>query len=503
MLQIEAGQATTIRPRLTNRTLFVLGTMTIIDMINFNLLSPYVDEMISNFLDAGPQDSRVEETVGSLIGLYSLCEVLFSVFWGYLSDRIGRKPVILIGLGGSIVAPIVFGLAPSLTVVFLARGLDGFFCGNVGVVKTYLGELVDETNEARAFSLIAICWSCGLFLGPLLGGELVHPAKTAPGIFADTVFETHPYLLPNLVYACLAAVAWIIGLLFLEETLPRNSSQAARQFQQASTLSSQQMLPSSDAVAVNDRESNFKLSAICSPKQLPLWRLMKSYALASGYYAAWVQNFVLLVSLPASTHGFGFGPREIGIMQNFAAVGLMLTQLFFYPRLTKRFGFFRCFVAGAALNLFVTLPFPAYGLLADAHVYGGWRFVPLAAMQFFGTIGVGFCFPTIFVWINRATEDAPRGTANGIANTMGALARSVFPPIASGLLAIGLKCDLPGGHYLPIFVNAVALIAALAFASAALKKQGDSHCREVDLSCNTNQQAESAFAPASQGGCEL
>lgn len=499
MLQIEADQATTIRPRLTNRTLFVLGTMTVIDCINFNLLTPYVDEMISNFLDAGPQDPRVEETVGSLIGLYSLCEVLFSVFWGYLSDCIGRKPVILIGLGGSIVAPIVFGLAPSLTVVFLARGLDGFFCGNIGVVKTYLGELVDKTNEARAFSLLAICFSCGLLIGPLLGGELVHPAKTAPGIFADTVFETHPYLLPNLVYACLAAVAWIIGLLFLEETLPRNSSQASAaslQSQQASTLSSQQMLPSSEAVAVNDRESTFKLSAICSPKQLPLWRLMTSYSLLSGYYAAWVQNFILLVSLPASTHGFGFGPRKIGIMQNFAAVGLMLTQLFFYPRLTKRFGFFRCFVAGVALNLFVTLPFPAYGLLADAHVYGDWRFVPLAAMQFFGQIGAGFCFPTIFVWINRATEDATRGTANGIANTIGALARSVFPPIASGLLAIGLKCDLPGGHYLPIFVNAVAIIAALAFASAALNKQGDSHCREVYAITNEQEMEDSPLHAA-------
>ena len=86
--------------------------------------------------------------VGMLIGLYSLCEVICSPFWGFFADKVGRKPALLIGLGGSVVAPIMFGLGKSMPVIFAARALDGFFCGNMGVTRTYLGEIVDESNEA-------------------------------------------------------------------------------------------------------------------------------------------------------------------------------------------------------------------------------------------------------------------------------------------------------------------------------------------------------------------
>ncbi|CAL1164714.1 unnamed protein product, partial [Cladocopium goreaui] len=118
--------------------------------------------------------------VGMLIGLYSLCEVIFSPLWGTFADKVGRKPALLIGLGGSCIAPVMFGLGTSLPTIFAARALDGFFCGNIGVTRTYLGEIVDESNEAKGFSFLALCFSAGLFVGPILGGELLGAANWAP-----------------------------------------------------------------------------------------------------------------------------------------------------------------------------------------------------------------------------------------------------------------------------------------------------------------------------------
>ena len=118
-------------------------------------------------------------------------QVLFSAFWGMLADRVGRRPVLLLGLAGSAVAPVIFGTAQSLSVALSARLLDGFFCGNVGVARTYLGEMVDRTNEAKAFGVMASTFSLGLFIGPTLGGTLAYPAKFYPAIFAARKPASH------------------------------------------------------------------------------------------------------------------------------------------------------------------------------------------------------------------------------------------------------------------------------------------------------------------------
>ena len=219
---LSASASDAARPRLTNKTLFVIAAMNLIDCINVNIMTPYAVEMVSTFLNKNPDSSDVHTTVSLLIGLYSLFEVIFSPFWGMVADRVGRRPCLLIGLAGSALAPILLGLGKSLPVIFAARALDGFFCGNLGVTRTYLGEVVDKTNEARGFSILALCFAMGLIVGPLLGGQLVFPARTAPSLFKGTLFDEYPFLLPNLTYAIFAAIAWIIGFFCMEETLPRS-----------------------------------------------------------------------------------------------------------------------------------------------------------------------------------------------------------------------------------------------------------------------------------------
>jgi len=478
------------RPTLSRGTVFVLGAINLIDCINISLLTPYVDRMVSEFMGLPTDDSHVVQTVGVLIGLYSLCEVLCSPFWGCLADRYGRRPIMLVGLAGSAVAPLFFGAAGSLPMAFFARGLDGFFCGNVGVTKTYLGELVDASNEARGFGFLAICFSLGLIIGPVLGGQLVDPAQWAPQLFAGTIFEQKPYLLPNLTYACFAASAWVVGYCSLPETLPPWQRKGC--VRRRSTERSTALLDGDAQVASSTRFRGVDWSAI---------KVIGAYCLVSGYYAAWSQDFALIVSLPRSMGGFGLGPHEIGALTNAAGIGLLSTQLLFYPCSTKRFGFLACFTFGLLLNLVVTLLFPLYGAMADPAVFGYWRFAPLSAMQFLGQAGSGFAFPTIFVWLNRALEGKDKGTWNGYCNSCGALVRSFFPPLAAALLSLGLRSGLPGGRYLPVFGNGFAILGALALATSAIRDARRNSCgREVLEAAASGGDAEGTAqnAPASK-----
>eukprot|EP00931_Biecheleriopsis_adriatica_P042392 TRINITY_DN24160_c0_g1_i1.p1 TRINITY_DN24160_c0_g1~~TRINITY_DN24160_c0_g1_i1.p1 ORF type:complete len:507 (-),score=56.60 TRINITY_DN24160_c0_g1_i1:211-1731(-) len=462
------------RPRLTRLTLFVLGTMNLVDCINATIMIPYIDRMVADFLHESPKSPNVVQTVGLLIGLYSFCEVLFSVFWGKLSDRIGRKPTLLIGLGGSIIAPIIIGLAPSLQVVFAARFLDGFFCGNIGVTKTYLGEIVDASNEARGFSIMAVCFSVGLFVGPALGGELVFPAQTFPSVFSGTLFDRYPYLLPNLVYACFTAIAWVIGAIYLEETYPRSARRADALLRRGRDhTEAARSLMSLDAEG-DVQQPRWRCCARCRSRGSTgaLWSLVLAYALLSGYATAWSQNFALIVSLPRTINGFGFGPQAIGALQNCSGVGLLVTQLFLYPYLTDKFGFLKCFVIGSFTNILATVLFPVYGLLADPEVFHAWRYVPLGASLCVGQAAFGFCFPTIFVWINRAAQGMDRGAVNGWANSVGALARAVFPPLQDALLSLGLglETNVSGGRYLPVFANALVYLVTLVLIISATRR---------------------------------
>lgn len=179
--------------------------------------------------------------------------------------------------------------------------------------------------------------------------------------------------------------------------------------------------------------------------------------------------------MPCTIDGFALGPREIGNLQNCAGVGLLLTQLFLYSHLTKRWGLLACFVVGFAMNSLATLLFPAYGLLADAQRFPVWRYVPLACMQFFGQIGFGFCFPTIFVWINReaAASSLSLGLVNGWCQSLGSLCRALVPPAMASLLSLGLSSGLPGGSYLAIFTNGAMFMLSLRCALRAHRRLPD------------------------------
>ncbi|KAG0252665.1 hypothetical protein DFQ27_007922 [Actinomortierella ambigua] len=118
-----------------------------------------------------------------------------SIFWGYMSDKYGRRPILLLGLIGSTIT-----------------------C-NVGVAKSMLGEIADESNQGQAFSLFGFAWGIGMIVGPILGSRLSNPAQNFPAIFGNwQFFIDYPYFLPCLVASLGSFLGFLVGLFFLKET---------------------------------------------------------------------------------------------------------------------------------------------------------------------------------------------------------------------------------------------------------------------------------------------
>jgi len=128
--------------------------------------------------------------------------------------------VLIMGLCGTAISMICFGFATSLWGAILARALGGFLNGNVGVLQTTVAELVTKKeHQPRAYSIMPFVWCLGSIIGPAMGGTLAMPCEAYPWLFQrGSLFDTYPFLLPNLVCFFILMCGITNGLLFLEET---------------------------------------------------------------------------------------------------------------------------------------------------------------------------------------------------------------------------------------------------------------------------------------------
>jgi MFS family permease len=149
-------------------------------------------------------------SVGSLFGNF---------LWGIVADKYGRKPALVGGLFGTVIAALLFGFSSSFWMCVFARFLWGFLNGNIGVSKTYMAEITDDSNNARSMALYGVIGGFGRTIGPVIGGFLINPAKTFPATFKGTIFESYPFALPVTLVAAQCLITVILAVHFLDETL--------------------------------------------------------------------------------------------------------------------------------------------------------------------------------------------------------------------------------------------------------------------------------------------
>ena len=194
----------------------ILFLVVMIDMIGFGIVIPFLTYFIED-LASVQGVLEVGLWVGLMMMSYSAAQFLFSPFWGSLSDRLGRKPILLIGLVGNTIFFTLFGVSTSLIMALVARFLAGAFNANIAVAKAYIGDISDKTNLAKRMGLIGAAFGVGFTIGPFIGGEFSSPAEKW-NWFVGTAFETHPYLLPCLIASLLSTVSFFFAIKNLPES---------------------------------------------------------------------------------------------------------------------------------------------------------------------------------------------------------------------------------------------------------------------------------------------
>lgn len=197
--------------------LFILALCRFSEPIAFTSIMTYTFDMVQ---DLGIDKKEASFYAGLLISAYAVAEATTSMGWGALSDRVGRKPIVLSGLVGVALSSLTFGLAKSYWVAFAARLLGGALNGNVSVMQTMVAEMVKRPeHEPVAYAVQPFVWTLGSIVGSAMGGFLAHPVKSYPGRFDENgLWGRYPYLLPNLVAFVCVVSAVTLGIFFLDET---------------------------------------------------------------------------------------------------------------------------------------------------------------------------------------------------------------------------------------------------------------------------------------------
>lgn len=190
---------------LPKRQMAILAIIALSEQTALNSISPYLPEMASTFPDVNP--GQVGVYVGTIASAFALAQLATNFFWGWLSDKIGRKPVVMTGTFLTAICFVAFGFCKTLWQAILVQALMGVVNGNQGVVSTCLGEITDRSNQSKAFTYLPVIYGIGGITGPVVGGVLVRRGNK------------YPYLFPNLLSAVVLLVDLVLTAIFLEESL--------------------------------------------------------------------------------------------------------------------------------------------------------------------------------------------------------------------------------------------------------------------------------------------
>ncbi|OJJ46300.1 hypothetical protein ASPZODRAFT_66988 [Penicilliopsis zonata CBS 506.65] len=441
--------------------LFLLAICRVAEPIALTSIFPYSWVMVKDLHMAEGEDASFY--AGILIAAFSLAEALTGMFWGGLSDKVGRKPVLISGCLGTMLSLLLVGLAPNFWIALIGRALGGALNGNIGVIQTMVGELVkNPDHEPRAYAVMPFVWSIGTIIGPAIGGLLAKPTETFPSVFAPSgIFGKFPYLLPNLVCSGLLVFSIIGSWFFLEETHPdmQPSYYGEDEGRDAAHPSQQPLLPTGEstiaASMVDTRGESYgtfahpQLSQKSppTPSSIFTWRVvMLITALGIFTYHSMTYDHLLPIFLQDanSRHngslwdmagGMGLSTQTVGLIMSTDGIIALVIQTVIFPALAQALGVWKLFVVVTVLHplTYFIVPFLIF-LPSSLTLYG--IYACLVIRNILSIID----YPVLLILIKQASpSDSVMGKVNGLAASVGAASRTAAPPVAGYLYSTGSK----------------------------------------------------------------
>lgn len=351
------------------RLLPILG-ITFIDILGFSILIPILPYFVEHF-------GAPEVVVGLLFSTYALCQLIGGPIWGNVSDRIGRKAVLIISQIGATAGWVMLAFAPNIAVVFIARIVEGLAGGNISVTQAYVADRVEPEHRARAFGYVGASFSAGLVIGPAAGGWLL---------------GKYGFSTPFLLAAGLQVLTVLATIFFL----PENVAQQGEKGPHARLADIPRYL----------RE----------PGVAPV--LLQRFTYSLGLYA-WFSAFALVLKAL-----LGFDAVHTSYF--FAAFGFasVVIQLGLVGRLTERVGVRRASNIGftSAVAFFAAISF-AQGLVA----------LGLTTILF--ALGLSLTNATLATLLTDAAPAHARGTVLGVGSSLESIAGVIMPTISTAALA--------------------------------------------------------------------
>ncbi|KAF9228644.1 MFS general substrate transporter [Gyrodon lividus] len=442
--------------------LTALCIVRLVDPIAFTQLFPYVNEFM-NDLHLTDDPSRIGFYSGLVESTFAVAQLTSIYQWARLSDIVGRRPVILVGILGLAATTLMFGLAKSLAAVLVARCIGGLFSGNVAVIHSVLGEITDSTNQAIAFPIYGLIWPLGSIIGPLIGGSFSHPASKYPEVFHHEFWKDYPYFLPCLIAATIAIIGVLLGYAFFEETLPSKRKQSNEKC----------LSPASDSPQSMDLPAGLAPEKPMGMRQLLTLPIMSALSM-SGFALSFLATsfdavFVLFCYSPVQSGGLAFSASQIGY--SLAAAGAIAAslQVFIMSYLLRTFDCAMMYNFCMGLWPYTYIALPILNAIARSGLdkETGKFDVSTTAMLWTGIAMVltlsktaTLCYSLSMILTKENVPTlASLGQANGIVQFAMCLSRSFAPFLVSSLFALSIDSNLLGGHLWAVIMVLVAYLS--------------------------------------------
>eukprot|EP01135_Chromosphaera_perkinsii_P001401 Nk52_evm2s167 gene=Nk52_evmTU2s167 len=431
--------------------IFTVMILFLSEAVSITSLFPFVAFMVSD-LGVAETQKEIGYYAGYIAAVFTFGQFMTSSLWGSLSDRIGRRPVLLIGLIGNTVCILLFGVSRSFAWALASRTLNGMLNGNDGVIKVYLREVTDSTNQAAAFSYISFCWGFGAIIGPCLGGMLARPVLQYPEWFAaDSLFGYYPYLLPCLVSALVSLFGFFFGLVFLDESLVLDSA-----------LDNEKLIGDEDSGRFSgcsyDSFKQPSLAEVLSSK--PVWLALVTNGLLAMYDIMSNETFMVWAVLPVEEQGLAFSSSQLSYLFIFIGLALLFWQFFVYEHIDAAFGPVIIFQVASFANIFIqSLP----GFTNELRTSYPILFWVLILALYFARGCVGASVSTSGAILLNNSTNFHLGAVNGISGSINAISRAIGPVLGGCIMAWSQSEGLPFplDYHLAFIVVAILVVISL------------------------------------------